>query len=823
MDFENIYIKKLLIVLDEIFSYEIRLIVQQAVLLNGFEIINMIDTNKALRFYIESYNTILVLPKTKYISIITKYNKNIQIVIYINKPIKKLFNTFQDIPNLFENLNILKEIQNGFILLDKDNENDKFQKIKKYISDLIKKEMGNQLFQNIEQIYIFEVDKDPNVNEKIFLGVSNSLNFAITQECKAIFKRIDKDEDNEDTFNEITINQYHYYFNKNEIPILLDIESPFKGCFYTTIDLILFQDMNKDNHFLITVYFNQTNFYYISLNIGAFRNSIEFIFYKTIPETIFSSTKYKSVKYEEKFEEIEIFRRLCLVNIDRKNIKSNLIPKELNYGDDDTYKNITVILGENLNVLLFFIKNTFKKRNLKSKLYESIKFIDNINSKTTLEYFELHKNELNNMYFNIKNSLINFDNFLKKRYTYLSKNIPFLIAYGKFEIFRTIFLEETKFGVKYNYNENNLNKFHNIIEQLEKFNEECKNTIKNDELTVAKLFFTASIALKDYLKLNENSGFDKNLIGLIDFKKKGTIYNDAYENNFELILNLNKDSFLYPIFLQLNSGIDNPEIENEDTSTSKYMISKLTLQQIKLDLIKSLDLYGIGIYSNLAYFADTNINTGITIYNEKKIFGEKFNKQKLLTSDDNNYNKRTKISFLQKRERFSHLKKNFYNNEFNRINSPIDYFDFNGNRIRFLPPKNNVGKREFDKVFDHFLTNGKILLIDNMLYNKDDSYDYKGLFMIKIMLEKTNENLMKLLEAIPKSLEYLKINEKKNDINDNTEQNKVEENKISKIDKYIEAKNKMINENPFRKFTFQRNTIVGYTYDYLNHKFIPDN
>ena len=95
--------------------------------------------------------------------------------------------------------------------------------------------------------------------------------------------------------------------------------------------------------------------------------------------------------------------------------------------------------------------------------------------------------------------------------------------------------------------------------------------------------------------------------------------------------------------------------------------------------------------------------------------------------------------------------------------------------------------------------------------------------MINAMLEKTNENLMKLLEAIPKSLEYLKINEKKNDINDNTEKNKVEENKISKIDKYIEAKNKMINENPFRKFTFQRNTIVGYTYDYLNHKFILDN
>ena len=70
----------------------------------------------------------------------------------------------------------------------------------------------------------------------------------------------------------------------------------------------------------------------------------------------------------------------------------------------------------------------------------------------------------------------------------LFNNISFLIAYGKFEIFRTIFVEITKFGVKYNYNENKLNKFHNIIGQLEKFDEKCKNTIKNDELTVAKLF-----------------------------------------------------------------------------------------------------------------------------------------------------------------------------------------------------------------------------------------------------------------------------------------------------------------------------------------------
>ena len=167
-----------------------------------------------------------------------------------------------------------------------------------------------------------------------------------------------------------------------------------------------------------------------------------------------------------------------------------------------------------------YIKNSIYNKNLKSNIHESIKFIDNLNSKTNLEYIELHKNKLNKMYFIIKNSIINFDNFLIKRFTNLFNNDSFLLAYGKFEIFRTIFVENTKYGVKFNYNEDNLNIFHNIIEQLERFEEECKNSINNDDLTFAKLYFTASMALKDYLKLNKSIDLDKDLIGLINLKKK---------------------------------------------------------------------------------------------------------------------------------------------------------------------------------------------------------------------------------------------------------------------------------------------------------------
>ena len=624
MKTEKICIKKLLIILDDLFSYEIKLIIQQAALINGFEIINIIDTNRALRFYIELCKTNQIFSNTKYVSIITKSNKNIQIAIYSYIPIKRLFNSFQDIPDIFVNLKTLKETKNGFILLDEYNENDLFNKIKEYIFNLIENEMGKQQFQNIEQIYIFEVENNPKLNEKIFLGVSKSLNSAITQECKAIFKRIDKNDNKENIYNGMTINKYYYYLNKNEIPILLDIELPFKGCFYTTIGLTLYQNMNNDNHVLIDVYFNQINYYYISLSTTSYCNSIEFMFYKTIPETIFNSVKYKNIKYEEKFEEKEIIKRLCLINVDRIDIKLNLIPEELKEGEDDEYKNITVTIGEKLNVLSFFKKNEFINRNLKSNICEYIKFFDNLNSNTTLDYIKLNQNELNNIYLKIKNSIINFDNIFKKRYSNLFNNSSFLLSYGKFEIFRTIFIENKNFGDKYNYNENNFNVFHNIIEQLEKFEEECKNSIKNDDLMVAKLYFTASIVFKNYLKLNKSTVLDKDLIGLIDFKKNGTIYNAAYENNIELISNLNKDSFLYQIFLQFYSGFKN----------------KLTLQQIKLDLIRSLDIYGIRIFSDVKYFVDTNINTGITIYNEKNIFWEKLNEQKLLTSNDKNFKKK---------------------------------------------------------------------------------------------------------------------------------------------------------------------------------------
>ena len=821
-DKNNLQIDKMILIDDDT-PLEIRLIIQQASLINGIEIINIIDTNKALRFYINLFKP----NQDEFISIIIKYNKHIDIAIYTDDPIRKLFKSYQEIPNDLEELKDLKIEKEGFIVLEKLDKNEIFIKIKEYLSNLINNEMGNQEFKNIEKIYIFEGNNLETLNQEIFLGAFNSLNFEKTQECTALFKIIDNNEQNDNKkINEIIIENCKYNLEKKEIPILLDLLLPFKGCFYSTIIITLSGKMFS-NFVMITVYFNQINYYYISLS-QKYCNSLELIFYKTFPEEIFNSKNYKNIQLEENFEDNEYFKRLCLININREEINLNLIPDECIDTLNSEYKDCTIIIGEKLNILSFYKKNTYIKKSMKKNLYEYIKYTNELSSRSTLKEIESYKNKLNKMYFDVKYNKAFFDNYIDKGYdNNRFDKILFYIAYGKFMLFKTIFVEETNNGAKFNYNENTVNTFIKLMKNLEKFYEKCKNLIKNDELLISKLFFSASIAIYDYLNSKEYLDLEIDLFELIDFKEKGTIYNAAYENNLELILNLNKESFLYPIFLQFNSGFK----LYEDISTC--MISKLILQQIKLDLIKSLDHYGIRIFFYSEYSATTNLFTNITMYNECKNFGKKLDTNELLSSNDNNFHKRTTISFLQKHERFCHLKKIFNKNELEYLNSPRGYIDFLDNQLKILSLKNNENKGEIGETFEYFITNGQRALISKLYLFKGNSYNFQNLFRIDILLEKTNEKLINILKDIPIFPEVEELNEEndqediiKNDMFNTsnkykipkTKKDKVKDKKDIKIDKYIEEKNEIINVNTFRKYTFPINTIYKYKYNYFSHK-----
>ena len=254
------------------------------------------------------------------------------------------------------------------------------------------------------------------------------------------------------------------------------------------------------------------------------------------------------------------------------------------------------------------------------------------------------------------------------------------------------------------------------------------------------------------------------------------------------------------------------------------MISKITLQQIKLDLIKSLDLYGIRIFFQTIYFADTVLSTGITIYNEKRLFDKKLSNEDLLTKNDTNFQKRTSISFLQKHERFSHLKKIINKNEPEYIDSPIGYIDFSLGQILFLSSKNDIQNSGKGEVIEYFLSNGNRQLIDNLYQCRDKNFNFKNIFNIDLLLYPANKQLINELKNIPEDKKKEQDNIIKSTINNKIDNSKYSINYSKKnfyyTDEYIEAKNKLKNEDKFRKFTFARNTIIRCKL--VNNELIPD-
>ena len=517
-----------------------------------------------------------------------------------------------------------------------------------------------------------------------------------------------------------------------------------------------------------------------------------------------------------------------MININREAIKLKLIS---DYYDSifssepkSFYKDMTIIVGKNEKILSFYSKSKSTMKSDDSDLLSSVKFSDKLSSKLSFKDLESYKKELNKMIFDVQFNE-RWMNLKKKKDIRIWDNIPLLISYGKYLIFKATF-ENKENKSKMEYNGNNYKKFQNIMKQIEKFQEKCKNYIKNKELTIAKLFLTSCIAYNDYLKYNNYSESEIDLIDLIDFKKEGTIYNAGYENNIEFIKNLNKDSFLYPIFLQFNSGFK--EIFHENHFVNSCLISKITLEQIKLDLIKSLDIYGIRIFFKTNYFATTTLNTSITIYNENKVFGKKLNDKELLVANDSDYHKRTSISFLQNHERFFHLNKIFNKNELNYVDLPRGYIDFENNKFKILVSQVDEiePNEEIGESLEFFMPNGKNYLINN-LFN-DRAYNFEKLFNVNLFMEEKNENLINVLKEIPayKMKEEEPDNEsntdekKENDGNNNRDK-KIYDNKNRALKEYIREKNKLINESIFRKYTFN-NTIRSCKFDSSKNKLVPD-
>ena len=642
-----------------------------------------------------------------------------------------------------------------------------------------------------------------------------------------------------------------YRINQKQLEIIIDdYNIPFENCFYKNIT-ISFNDNSskKKKENIITVYYNQKNFYSSTedINIG---NSSEFIFFKNFP-TININNKY-DIDINEKFEENQIFKRINILNVKRENIKLNGNPltyydtfdlsneKKYTILEEELFPDILFLIGENLQILSFFNKDlsfelSFIKDNSKKILINFFENIELIDKNVSLENLEKNKKKILQM---IKDcsTPVNIDKFSR----YMIGNIQnfnkydkdLLIKYGKYQIFKQIFYHDYNLEL----NEINYNKYIKIFESLNKFYEKCKN-IEKYSLKPAKLYYAASCVVLDYInKTKENGETNEELIfDLIEFDKN-SIYKDSNDNNLDLILNLTKKSFLYPYFLQFNSSFNKSQIlifDNKFVVTCKT--SMITLNQIKLDLIQSLPKYGIRISFDTDYFANTILNSDITIYNEKKLFGYFLSEKELDSNNDTNYIKRVQISFLQKHERFSHYKKYLNKSEKNFINSPRGIINYEENKVFVLASKNDSEKGELGESLEFLLTNGDRALIDNIFMLKKENINLKELYEINSFLERNNNNLIRKLREIQnltgnKSTEKTNNNENfSTDFNLNSIEKKkrhyenekntkkgIENNKEFEFEK---RKNEMMSADPIRKYTFERNTIQEYKI--INGKLVP--
>ena len=802
---------------------EIRLLFHIAALMSGIQIINFIDLNKSIIFYLYSNNKPI---KDKSVAII-KIDEAIEISIFEkNNNIKRIFNAVINKEDFLINLQLKEEIN------EIDDQNPDSKNIKKIINQLTEKAYGIQ--ETLNKIYIFNNKESELLNQISIFGALYSNKFPISKEFTLILNFIDYN--NNYPLKELMIMGKQYVINKSILYIIIDDNDiPFQNCFYKNIKISFNDNSNENIENVLTIYYNQINFYSCTKDIKI-ANSLEFIFFKEIPK-ITINDKY-NINIEEKFEQNQIFKRINILNVNRYNIRFN--DKPLIYYDAfnpfnkngikiyeiELFPNILFLVGKNLQILSFFNKDLFYKSSLiqdkyKTFLLELLENMNIIDKDDSLDNLIKNENQLLEMITYCSSSFI-----INKFYNYEKGNIQnfnqydadLLIKYGKYQIFKKIFYNNFKLEL----NELNYNIYKKVFELLNEFYEKCK-AIEKDFLQQAKLYYAACYIILDYIYFKKNGDeIDENLaFDLIQFYKDG-IYKDGNDNNLGLILNLTKKSFLYPYFIQFDSPFDTSQLliyNNNYVVTSKT--SMITLNQIKLDLIQSLPKYGIRISFDTNYFADTILNTDITIYNEKKIFGHFLNEKELDKNNDTNYIKRVKISFLQKHERLSNYKK--YLNKFKKdfVNSPRGVINYEEDHVFIFASINNIAKGKLGDSFEYILTNGNSDLIDNIFnLNEKKNINLKELYEINLFLECNNRNLIDKLKETENSNCIKENSFKKEDENESNsihkktkyfENIKNAKKEIENIDSEFEKRKiEMIRANPIKKYTFLRNTIQEY-------------
>ena len=150
--FINKQLNKTIIIYNNL-SYELILIFHRSAIISKLQVINFIDLNKAIRFYLDYSDK---YSKDNSITLI-KIDEKIEISLFEKDNIKRIFNSSLNKADInFENLS-LKEDFNEII-----NETE-FKDIKNFINKLIKQAYGNE--EVINKIYIVNNKESEYLNK----------------------------------------------------------------------------------------------------------------------------------------------------------------------------------------------------------------------------------------------------------------------------------------------------------------------------------------------------------------------------------------------------------------------------------------------------------------------------------------------------------------------------------------------------------------------------------------------------------------------------------------------------------------------------------
>ena len=501
----NYHLNKAIIIYNNI-PYELRLIIHRAAIMSRIKIINFIDLNKTIKFYLDYSNMINNNSLT-----LIKIDEKIEVSVFEKKNKLRILNSILNKTDInFENL-ILEEVINEI----KNEEN--FEYLKNIIDKLMIKSYG--ITKEIDKIYVFNNTETENLNEISIFGAIYSNNFPISKESILVFNFFDYYENY--SINQLLINKNLYEIRQKKLEINFeDNNIPFEDCYYRHIKIEFFKKDDKDSmdmsENIITFYYYQKNVYCCSKDIDLSTSS-EFIFFKTFPNITINDKH--SIDIQEKFENIQIFKRVNILNVNRENIKLNNNPlfyynvleplddKKYEISEELLFPDVLFLIGKNLNILSYFNKDilynsSYVEDKLKLKFLDLIKNIELFDKDDSFNNLNEKKKELLTLFQNCSSYLNNYK--IKK---YLYGNIQkfnqydeeILIKYGKYLIFEQIFYKNNNLEI----NEANYNIYNKIKTSFNLFIDKCK-VIEKDSLQFAKLYFSGCHAIINYLEKSNN-------------------------------------------------------------------------------------------------------------------------------------------------------------------------------------------------------------------------------------------------------------------------------------------------------------------------------